>query len=326
MEDLYRVARFHNITSGNIAIINVTVSKTVVCQGYSAKVNVTITNSFDSLQKIELAIYFNSSTVKMSQISLDAQSSTMVTLTVIPRAFLFEEIWRSVGGTSTGNIGNLTVIGDDTFVKAMTGNITFGNISVKGGIIELRYSNGSLIKRMELLIHPDETNTVFTAGKYGNGLYVIGTTDGRLYFLDNKGESGELTIGTMPVNNIQIEGSDITVSTRNEDMLLRRCSTDFTLSKGNYTISARVSEVPGEIDYSDNRRTDDSIYVSMVGDVNADGKVDLKDIYFVGKAYGTIRGAGGQYWHTPPRPCCPHSPNYDINDDGKIDLKDYYTT
>ena len=50
------------------------------------------------------------------------------------------------------------------------------------------------------------------------------------------------------------------------------------------------------------------------GDINGDRKVDLKDVFAVGKAYGSVVG--------DPR----YSPNLDINDDGKIDLKDYYTT
>jgi hypothetical protein len=54
--------------------------------------------------------------------------------------------------------------------------------------------------------------------------------------------------------------------------------------------------------------------VSIPGDVNGDRKDDLKDVFAVGKAYGSVIG--------DPR----YNPNLDINDDGKIDLKDYFTT
>jgi hypothetical protein len=96
------------------------------------------------------------------------------------------------------------------------------------------------------------------------------------------------------------------------------------LPKGNYTISAYVLPVPDEADTADNYLAV-SVYVGIPGDVTGDRKVDLKDVYAVGKAYGSIR-FGGQYLHQPPRGCCPHSLNCDINDDGKVDLKDYYTT
>lgn len=56
------------------------------------------------------------------------------------------------------------------------------------------------------------------------------------------------------------------------------------------------------------------LFVSILGDKNGDKKVDLKDVFTVAKAYGSVVG--------DPR----YNPNLDINADGNIDLKDYYTT
>jgi hypothetical protein len=50
--------------------------------------------------------------------------------------------------------------------------------------------------------------------------------------------------------------------------------------------------------------------VPLRGDVNADGKVDMKDIAFVAKAFG--KKSGDALWN----------PNADMNNDGKIDMKD----
>jgi parallel beta-helix repeat protein len=50
------------------------------------------------------------------------------------------------------------------------------------------------------------------------------------------------------------------------------------------------------------------------GDINHDLKVDLKDVFATGRAYGTEPGV--------PR----WNPHCDINEDDKVDLKDYYTT
>jgi hypothetical protein len=47
-------------------------------------------------------------------------------------------------------------------------------------------------------------------------------------------------------------------------------------------------------------------------DINHDLKVDLKDIYATGKAFGSTPGS--------PR----WNPHCDINEDGKVELKDYY--
>jgi hypothetical protein len=61
------------------------------------------------------------------------------------------------------------------------------------------------------------------------------------------------------------------------------------------------------------------------GDVNYDGKVDLKDVFAVGRAFGSVL-VDGTFWHEPHRSCCPHSANTDLNGDGKVDLKDYFKT
>ncbi len=83
-------------------------------------------------------------------------------------------------------------------------------------------------------------------------------------------------------------------------------------AKGNYTIKANASVVPDETDKTDNDLVHGWIIVTMIGDINADRKVDLKDVFAVGKAYGSFLGQ--------PK----YDPNLDINSDNKIDLKDYF--
>jgi parallel beta-helix repeat protein len=53
-------------------------------------------------------------------------------------------------------------------------------------------------------------------------------------------------------------------------------------------------------------------YVGLVGDVNADGIVDIADIYLIALAYGTMPGQPG------------YNLNLDINSDGIIDIADIY--
>jgi len=54
------------------------------------------------------------------------------------------------------------------------------------------------------------------------------------------------------------------------------------------------------------------IAVRMPGDVNCDGKVNVKDAYIVAYAFGECPGR--------PR----WNPLADENEDGKVDVKDYY--
>ena len=85
------------------------------------------------------------------------------------------------------------------------------------------------------------------------------------------------------------------------------------VAKGNYTIRAEATTVPGETDTLDNTLEGGWIIVTLVGDVNADGKVDIEDIFNIALCYGTSIGQLG------------YDPNRDINGDDKIDIEDIYT-
>jgi hypothetical protein len=80
--------------------------------------------------------------------------------------------------------------------------------------------------------------------------------------------------------------------------------------KGNYTVSAYAWPVPGETNYSDNSYTDGTVKVSVPGDVDGSGRVDVGDLGRLGNAW----------FSTPSSPNW--NPNADINDSGRIDLGD----
>jgi len=82
----------------------------------------------------------------------------------------------------------------------------------------------------------------------------------------------------------------------------------------NYTLNAYATPVLGETDTADNSYTDGIIKVVIVGDINGDNKVDIKDVSSVAKAFGTSMGQPG------------YTPNGDATDDHKIDIKDVSTT
>jgi len=85
------------------------------------------------------------------------------------------------------------------------------------------------------------------------------------------------------------------------------------VAKGNHTITAEATQLPGETDTLDNTLTDGWIIVAMVGDINADGIVDITDIYLIALAFGAM----------PPDPR--YDPNLDIIYDDIIDISDIYT-
>jgi hypothetical protein len=83
---------------------------------------------------------------------------------------------------------------------------------------------------------------------------------------------------------------------------------------GNYSVWAYTVPVANETHVVDNNFTASIVHLGIVGNVNGDSKVDLKDVFAVGKAYGSVIGDAR------------YIANCDINGDGKIDLKDYFAT
>jgi parallel beta-helix repeat protein len=127
----------------------------------------------------------------------------------------------------------------------------------------------------------------------------------------NYGEQLESFNLAIKANSTTIQTMPVTLTGRNSTTVSLLCPTS-GLAKGSYSVSAYATPVPSETDTSDNTRSGGLVFVSIAGDVNADKKVDLKDVFAVGKAYGSRLG--------DPR----YDPNLDINNDGIIDLKDYF--
>jgi len=118
-------------------------------------------------------------------------------------------------------------------------------------------------------------------------------------------------VGTQIVSLLVGESRTITFTWKTTDVSLHY---DYdTRSYRRYTITAVVSMS------ADNNPTntisttstaDGNITVRMMGDVNEDGKVDVKDITALARAFGTDTGMAR--WN----------PDLDLNMDGRIDVRD----
>jgi hypothetical protein len=128
---------------------------------------------------------------------------------------------------------------------------------------------------------------------------------------ENQGNFTETFNVTLYANTTEIKTREITLSSGNSTTISFTWNTTGFV-KGNYTISAYAWPIPGETDTADNRLVDGVVTVALVGDVNADGIVDIEDIYLIALAYGTMPGQPG------------YKPNLDINDDSIIDIADIY--
>jgi hypothetical protein len=80
---------------------------------------------------------------------------------------------------------------------------------------------------------------------------------------------------------------------------------------GNYTISAVADTVPDETNTANNSFTDGEIYVSIPGDINRDGMVDVFDATILANACGS--SLGNPRWNT----------DADLNQNGVVDVFDF---
>jgi len=127
--------------------------------------------------------------------------------------------------------------------------------------------------------------------------------------VSNEGEFPETFNLSAYVNSTEIGRQEVTLDFEETTTILFTWNTTGFV-EGNYTIWAYAWPVPSETDTVDNNFTNGIVHVGLAGNVNADGKVDMKDIGICSMAYGA----------TPGHP--KWNPNADVNDDHKVDMKD----
>mgnify|MGYP001059971866 CR=1 FL=1 len=77
-----------------------------------------------------------------------------------------------------------------------------------------------------------------------------------------------------------------------------------------YTIKAIADIVPGETDISDNKLIDGNVKINIMGDIDSDGKIDMRDVGAVARAFGSFPGH--------PR----WDPSLDVDQDGTVNMRD----
>jgi hypothetical protein len=130
------------------------------------------------------------------------------------------------------------------------------------------------------------------------------------------GDYAETSNVTVYANTTSIAcAQNVTFSIANSTLFARVRIITFTwntaaFAYGNYTISAYVTLVPGETNAANNSLTGGNVTVTIPGDINGDGKVDIYDAIILASAFGSSPGMTN--WN----------PNADINGDGTVDIYD----
>jgi len=127
--------------------------------------------------------------------------------------------------------------------------------------------------------------------------------------VQNQGNFTETFNVTAYANTTSIASQNVTLSSGNSTTITFTWNTT-GFAYGNYAISAIADTVPDETDTADNSLTDGWAVITIIGDINGDFKVDIKDLVLVIKHYASY--PGHPKWN----------PNADVNSDGKVDIKD----
>jgi hypothetical protein len=128
--------------------------------------------------------------------------------------------------------------------------------------------------------------------------------------VENQGRTAESFSITTYYNSNQIETKTVTDLQSGSSIVVTFAWDTTPVPKGNYTISAVASLVPGETETEDNTHIDGQIQETIPGDVTGDRAVNILDISKVAKIFGATEA--DPKW----------DPNVDLDDNGLINIVD----
>jgi len=240
-------------TVHDVAVSNVFSGKTVVCQGFTATINVTVVNKGDSPEN------FNVTLSRLGETKTYTLVGFMITgwNSSIPAPAINVNLWDTVSLTLSSGDG-----GTHNFFVDYNGN----KLPSVGEPISPTITAGSIIHYSLVAstagaftyycqFHPTPMNGPFTTNA----------------------TSIATSIGAQVVNPSLPPAESRTLSfTWNS----------IGMPKGNYTLRAVADTVAGETSVADNTFIGGFIVVSMPGDVTPDGTIDIFDVVPIALAFG----------------------------------------
>jgi hypothetical protein len=286
-------------------------------------VNIIVANVSD-LTSWQVAISYDPSILGYSDIGLPSDhvfSGQNVTVTgpdySIPGYVIFGVTLLEAGNSYTGSGTlcqlNLTILPTNSSLPA-TSNIAFANLGTdtfllgsSGYDIDISILSSSF----KLLPTPDIAvteivpwKTIIGKGCTGNFSVSVKNQDYWSDYNSNITLNANLTqVSTIEDINLEIQEL-VTV-------FFNWNSTDFAY--GNYTISAYAWPVPGETDTADNNMTGGSVLVTIPGDVDGNGNVNVLDAIDLSNSFGKSTGQTG------------FNANADFDDNGIVNILDAIT-
>jgi PKD repeat protein len=203
--------------------------------------------------------------------------------------------------------GNITTVTEPMITHKYT---AIGNYSVSLNVTDTRnLSNATTVK-----INIPEALHDVAVSKVTPYRTIVGnnrTTTSINVTVTNTGDVAETFNLTLYANTTVIGMQTVNLSAGNQTVISFIWNTT-DLALGNYTLSAYAEPVPDETDTTDNELSS-AVRISITGDINCDGKVDMRDLGYAAKRFGIA--ASNPIWDS----------NVDINEDGKVDMHDLGT-
>jgi hypothetical protein len=135
-------------------------------------------------------------------------------------------------------------------------------------------------------------------------------------FVKNKGTYTESFTVYCYANSTLINSKTVTDLVSDAETILSCDWNTSDYARGNYILKTNTSTVEGDYNTANNTFTYSAIRVKFRGDINDDGKVDVNDLFQLGKAFGSTGGP-------PPSPSW--NPDADLNGDNIVDSLDLST-
>jgi hypothetical protein len=273
----------------DVAVEDVSVSKTVVCQGLSIDVNVTAENRGSYNETFAVTTYANATVLNTTQVSLAYYSSTRFVFAWNTAGFPLGDYTVNSTATPVSGETNFT---DNTFIYS---SVTIIEPSYDVAVAGLSFSKTVLGKGYFGTVNVTVENQADLTTTFNVTVYAdVNTT----------------VIGDEVVIGIQ----EVTMTGKTSRVLTFRWDTTLT-PYGNYTVSGYAVPLEAEADREDNLCMGGCVVVSIAGDmdgelVNGHFGVSLYDAVRLLACYGSKEG--------DPL----FNPNCDIDETGQVFLFD----
>jgi len=266
----------------DVAVVDVVPSVSLVYVGTLVDINVTARNKGNVTETFDVKAYYNTTligTQTVTNLPVGAETTLIFT-------------WDTTGVSD----GIYTIKGEASFVPFEFN--AADNVYVDGTVSVM-----TRLRDLAILSVTTDRNATYAHPSWPVNITVVAENQGIdpesfevSVFWNDTNLIGKQVVTDLPPN------STVTLS------FIWNTSTALVCHR--YKISANATILEFEVDTADNRLDDGYVKIKIMGDINGDGKVDIKDIAVLSLAFGSYPGH--------PR----WNPDADLNKDGKVDIKD----